>query len=221
MLVYAQICWIFSKGKYFFSFLFTLFFPASLKGNKKSTQCKKNNHLRKNLQVTCHFIATDAISAEIIYLLNCIQNRSHRIIRLEKTLKIIESTVKLTLPSLPLNHVLKCHIYTVSKYLQGWWLHHFPGQPVPMLDHPLSEEIFPNIQPKPPLTQLEAIFSCPITCYLGKERNMYLLSPRKKLIKCHVALFQWALQLEILCLCFKLCQNKFTILKYHVNGICG
>jgi len=31
---------------------------------------------------------------------------------LEKTFKIIESTVNLTLPSLPLNHVPKHHIYT-------------------------------------------------------------------------------------------------------------
>ena len=38
-----------------------------------------------------------------------------------------------------------------------------------MLDNPFSEEIFPNIQSKPPLVQLEAVSSCPITCYLGKE----------------------------------------------------
>jgi len=35
-----------------------------------------------------------------------------------------------------------------------------------MLDNPFSEEIFPNIQSKPSLVQLEAIFSCPVTCYL-------------------------------------------------------
>ncbi|KAK4817223.1 LOW QUALITY PROTEIN: hypothetical protein QYF61_004134 [Mycteria americana] len=53
----------------------------------------------------------------------------------------------------------------------GWGLHHFPGQPVPMLDNPLSEEKFPNIQSKPPLAQLEAISSRPITCYLGEETD--------------------------------------------------
>ncbi|KAK4828027.1 hypothetical protein QYF61_022804 [Mycteria americana] len=57
---------------------------------------------------------------------------------------------------------------------EGWRLNHFPGQSVPMLDNPLSEEKFPNIQSKPPLAQLEAISSCPITCYLGEETNPHL-----------------------------------------------
>ncbi|KAK4831235.1 hypothetical protein QYF61_016333 [Mycteria americana] len=59
----------------------------------------------------------------------------------------------------------------------GWWgwrLNHFPGQPVPMLDNPFSEVKFPNIQSKPPLAQLEAISSCPITCYLGEETDPHL-----------------------------------------------
>ncbi|KAK4818247.1 hypothetical protein QYF61_009422, partial [Mycteria americana] len=46
--------------------------------------------------------------------------------------------------------------------------------PVPMLDNPLGEEKFPNIQSKPPLAQLEAISSCPITCYLGEETDPHL-----------------------------------------------
>ncbi|KAK4826361.1 LOW QUALITY PROTEIN: hypothetical protein QYF61_007955, partial [Mycteria americana] len=50
---------------------------------------------------------------------------------------------------------------------KGWCLHHFPGQPLPMIENPFCEEIFPNIQSKPLLPQLEAISSCPITCYLG------------------------------------------------------
>ncbi|KAK4831678.1 hypothetical protein QYF61_018675 [Mycteria americana] len=56
----------------------------------------------------------------------------------------------------------------------GWRLNHFPGQPVPMLENPFSEEKFPNIQSKPPLVQLEAISSCPITCYLGEETDPHL-----------------------------------------------
>ncbi|KAK4818640.1 hypothetical protein QYF61_016611 [Mycteria americana] len=59
----------------------------------------------------------------------------------------------------------------------GWGLNHFPGQPVPMLDNPFSEEKFPNIQSKPPLAQLEAISSCPITCYLGEETDPCLATP--------------------------------------------
>lgn len=34
---------------------------------------------------------------------------------------------------------------------------HFPGQPITMFDHPLSEETLPNIQCKPPLMQLETV----------------------------------------------------------------
>jgi len=62
-------------------------------------------------------------------------------------------------PSPPclLNHILKCHIYMFLEPLQGRWLHHCPGQPVPTPDHSFSKEIFPNIQPEPPLTQPEAI----------------------------------------------------------------
>ncbi|KAK4826692.1 hypothetical protein QYF61_010701 [Mycteria americana] len=56
----------------------------------------------------------------------------------------------------------------------GWRLNHFPGQSVPMLDNPLGEVKFPNIQSKPPLAQLEAISSCPITCYLGEETDPHL-----------------------------------------------
>ncbi|KAK4832707.1 hypothetical protein QYF61_025168, partial [Mycteria americana] len=57
---------------------------------------------------------------------------------------------------------------------RGWRLNRFPGQPVPMLDHPFSEVKFPNIQSKPPLAQLEAISSRPIACYLGEETDPHL-----------------------------------------------
>ena len=40
-----------------------------------------------------------------------------------------------------------------------------------MPDHSCSKDIFPNIQSKPALAQLEAISSCPITGYLGEETN--------------------------------------------------
>ncbi|KAK4823482.1 hypothetical protein QYF61_002546 [Mycteria americana] len=41
-------------------------------------------------------------------------------------------------------------------------------------DNPFSEVKFPDIQSKPPLVQLEAISSCPITCYLGEETDPHL-----------------------------------------------
>ena len=80
------------------------------------------------------------------------------------------------LPCSPQNQVPKHHTYTSFKYLQGWWLNHFSGQHVPMLDNPLSEEFFPNIQPKLPSVQLETISFCPISCYLGEETDIHLIT---------------------------------------------
>ena len=45
-----------------------------------------------------------------------------------------------------------------------------------MPDHSFWEEIFPNIQSKPPLTQVEVIASRPIPSYLGEETNTHLTS---------------------------------------------
>ncbi|KAK4828379.1 hypothetical protein QYF61_026117, partial [Mycteria americana] len=92
----------------------------------------------------------------------------------KRPLRSSSPTINLTLPGPPLHHVPKHLIQTSFKYLQGWRLNHFPGQPVPMLDNPFSEEKFPNIQSKPPLAQLEAISSHPITCYLGEETDPHL-----------------------------------------------
>jgi len=79
----------------------------------------------------------------------------------KRPLRSSSPTVTLTPPCL-LNYVPKCHIHTAVEPLQGWGLHHCPGQPGPMPDHSCSKEIFPNIQSKPSLTQLEAIASHPI-----------------------------------------------------------
>ncbi|KAK4815585.1 hypothetical protein QYF61_004800 [Mycteria americana] len=92
----------------------------------------------------------------------------------KRPLRSSSPTINLTLPRPPLNRVPKHHIYVSFKYLQGWRLNHFPGQPGPMLDNPSSEDIFPNTQSKPPLVQLEAISSGPITCYLGEETDPHL-----------------------------------------------
>ncbi|KAK4828042.1 hypothetical protein QYF61_023080, partial [Mycteria americana] len=92
----------------------------------------------------------------------------------KRPLRSSSPTVNLTLPRPPLYHVPKHLIQMSFKYFQGWRLNHFPGQPVPMLDNPFSEETFPNTQSKPPLVQLEAISSCPITCYLVEETDPHL-----------------------------------------------
>ncbi|KAK4810095.1 LOW QUALITY PROTEIN: hypothetical protein QYF61_008071 [Mycteria americana] len=95
----------------------------------------------------------------------------------KRPLRSSSPTINLTLPRPPLHHVPKHLIQTSFKYLQGWRLNHFPGQPVPMLGYPFSEVKFPNIQSKPLLAQLEAISSRPITCYLGEETNPTSLQP--------------------------------------------
>ena len=77
-------------------------------------------------------------------------------------------------PPCLLNHIPKRHSYMVFEHLQGWWLNRLSGQPGPMSDHSFSTEVFPNIQSKPPLMQLEAIASCPIASYLGEETNTRL-----------------------------------------------
>jgi len=54
-------------------------------------------------------------------------------------------------------------------------LHHLPGQPVPMPHYFFGEEVFPNIEPEPPLAQHEVIASCPITSYsLSHHRNNHI-----------------------------------------------
>ena len=97
----------------------------------------------------------------------------HRIIGWKRPLRWSSPTIHPTPPCL-LNHIPNCHIYTFFEHLQGWGLHHIPGQPVPMSDHSFSKQIFPNIQSKPPLMQLEAVVSRPITSYLGEETNTCL-----------------------------------------------
>lgn len=42
------------------------------------------------------------------------------------------------------------------EHWHAWSLKHFPGEPVSVPSCPLSEEIFPNSQPDPSLTQLHA-----------------------------------------------------------------
>ena len=59
--------------------------------------------------------------------------RNHGIIkslRLEKTMKTIQPSRQPT-PTLPTNHVPQCRISAFLEHLQRWWLHLFPGQPVP------------------------------------------------------------------------------------------
>jgi len=48
------------------------------------------------------------------------------------------------------------------------------GSLFPCLTALLVKKILPNIQSKPSLVQLETIYCCPITCFLGKETDTHL-----------------------------------------------
>lgn len=46
-------------------------------------------------------------------------------------------------PALPSPSLIpKCQMQMIFEHSPGWWLHHFPGHPLPLPDHLSSEEIF-------------------------------------------------------------------------------
>lgn len=55
----------------------------------------------------------------------------------------------------------------------AWRLEHFPGEPVSVPNYLLSEEIFPNPQPDPSLTQLHAVLLGTVT----RKSCLVVLSP--------------------------------------------
>ena len=85
-------------------------------------------------------------------------------LRLEKTPKITQSKHQ-PIPIMPTDHVPQCHIHTVLEHLHGRWLHHLPGQPVPLQHRSFWEEIFLYIQP-------ELNFLISILAEYGAEANV-------------------------------------------------
>ena len=59
--------------------------------------------------------------------------------------------------------VAQDRVQTAFEYIQGWRLHNLSGQPVPVLCHPQSEAVFPDVQREPPVLQLLPITSGPVT----------------------------------------------------------
>ena len=49
------------------------------------------------------------------------------------------------------------------EYLQRRIIQNLPGQPVPLLYHPQSEEVLPRVQTELPLLQFVPIAPCPVT----------------------------------------------------------
>ena len=60
------------------------------------------------------------------------------------------------------------------KHWQAWGIKHLSRKPVPGFDHPFCEEMLPNIQSEPPLTQLWTITKHPITGSQGQEFSTVL-----------------------------------------------
>lgn len=101
---------------------------------------------RKKIKLEVTKILSPLFSAESGMLLkNCaVIYRLLEIFRSEKTHEIIKSIFNLPLPNTSLNYVPKCHIYSSSKYPQGWWLNHLPREAILMQDIPSSLFIIQN-----------------------------------------------------------------------------
>lgn len=59
-------------------------------------------------------------------------------LRLDKISEITYSHCRL-IPTTTPDHVPQCHMCMFLSYLQGWHLHHPPGQPVSVLGHSFRE----------------------------------------------------------------------------------
>lgn len=109
--------------------LYHIVFPAN---------CLKGRSILSSLAVPSQLWCLRAKLPTFILL-----SESQNLLGLKRPLKFIESNNYYPArPSPPLNHNPKCHIYLSAKYPQAWWLNHFHGQPVPVLEKPLCEEIF-------------------------------------------------------------------------------
>ena len=60
------------------------------------------------------------------------------------------------------------------EHWQAWGIDHLSRKPVPVLDNPLSEEMFPHVQPEPPWVQLWTIPMCPVPGSQGEELSTSL-----------------------------------------------
>lgn len=72
---------------------------------------------------------------------------------------------------------LSPNVTSTSEFFQGWALHSFP---VSVPHHPSSENIFPNLPPKPTLAQLGVISLCCIKDFPGAAFSCY--TPQNELL---------------------------------------
>jgi len=60
----------------------------------------------------------------------------------------------------PLEPFAQDYVQSAFELLQGWRLHSLSGQLVPVLDHPHSKKMFPDVQVEPPVFQFASFASC-------------------------------------------------------------
>lgn len=82
---------------------------------------------------------------------------------------IIESNSFLLARTPKISQIIKSTIQMLLEPWQVWCCDPFPGKPVPVTDHPLSEEPSPYVQSELPLAQLNAIFF--LSCCWSLERG--------------------------------------------------
>ena len=111
-----------------------------------------------------------------------IESQNHRITRLERTCKIIQSNHRpITIATTSYETIS----HSSSSRCQGWRLQHLPGQATPVPDHSLREKVFPYVQSKPPLVQPVAI-SLGTVCCLGEEGKPFLITASfQEVVECN------------------------------------
>jgi len=67
------------------------------------------------------------------------------------------------------------HVHVGFEYLQRRRFYNLPGQPVPVLRHPQSEEVFRHLQTELPLLQFVPIAPCPVAGHHRRESGPVLL----------------------------------------------
>lgn len=87
--------------------------------------------------------------------------------------------IKVQLLAQEFPHVPESIVQMLLELCQAWCCDHCSGQPVPVSDHPLDEEPFPDMQPKHPLMQFQAIPLGPVT----KEKSSVPVPPQLLLIQ--------------------------------------
>ena len=80
--------------------------------------------------------------------------------------------------------VPKSNRQTIFELWQAWCSHPFSGEPVSVPNHPVAEEPFPHIQPRPPLAQLPChSFGSSHWSKTGREQCMNLLLSLLKMLQ--------------------------------------